>query len=164
MSRPRLPRDHPHFIGEQNDWNDFLRYFNSCYSFQNLLARLTAATDKIKEAERYVDNVEKSINDLTPLLEAAKSELKTSEHNVKLATQEYHNSKQACVDQQKEVENLKQPIKVLREEAKEEFGKVRMIKNCFTLLQLCRMTLLSCLIASKCFKRITVQMYESATT
>eukprot|EP00795_Rhopilema_esculentum_P014239 gene14239-5264_t len=95
-----------------------------CQTKEDLLARLTAATDKIKEAERYVDNVEKSINDLTPLLETAKSELKTSEDNVKVATQEYHNSKQACVDQQKEVENLKQPIQVLRKEAKEEFGKL----------------------------------------
>ena len=57
-------------------------------------------------------------------MEKARQDLKTADAEVKLATKKYQDSKEACADQQSEIENLKIPLQRLNDEAKEQFGKV----------------------------------------
>ena len=98
-----------------------------CFSstkYQEELFQLTRATDKIQEGKNYIADTEKSISELTPVLEKARQDLKTADAEVKLATKKYHDSKEACADQQNEIENLKVPLERLNDEAKEQFGKV----------------------------------------
>ena len=85
---------------------------------------MNKAIEKIEECKRDIENAENSIRELLPTLSAAKHVLKTSEENVLTATNEYQDSKQACIDQQQEIERLEEPLGTLRAEAQQDFHLV----------------------------------------
>ena len=82
------------------------------------------AIEKIEECKKDIENAEKSIRELLPTLSAAKHVLKTAEEKVLTATNEYQDSKQACIDQQLEIERLEEPLGTLRAEAQKDFHLV----------------------------------------
>ncbi len=78
----------------------------------------------MEEGKKYIEGVGSRISEMTPLYEESQKELAESEASVKMSTKEYHESRDACDEQQKQIDQLEIPLKQLKEEAHEEIGKV----------------------------------------
>ena len=85
---------------------------------------MKSAIEKVEDCKCDIENAETKINELIPTLSASKNVVYASEDNILRAKAEYRDSKNACSDQQKEIERLERPLRLLRIEAQEEFGLV----------------------------------------
>ena len=78
----------------------------------------------MEEATSSIEVMNSELSELTPQCNEGHDDVKQSQQRIEATQKDYQEQKEACKNQELELEKIKAPVDKLKKESQEEFGKV----------------------------------------